>query len=167
MMDPNLIKWLNASINDFFNSNKGVYAFHVEGQEMEFTNAGAFSPAFSLGELVTDTPSPAWAELHISELTISEQTQDNFDVAVTLTMMCAAIYNNDDYLIHKITGLFARLMTESILVYRFGDDDTFIGCLEPIGETQVMVWGPVVMDAKNGPLRAKHQSVEQSYKMTF
>lgn len=151
MIDPNLIRWINASVNKFLTDNATPYKLHISGQELDF-----------------DSLPQSWAELHVSALDLDEVTSGSYEIDLILTVMCTALFTNDDYLIHRISGQFQGLLSGSILVYRYGDDNGFIGCLQPQKKARVQPFGPMQIDgAKAGPIRVKSQSVEQEFHMSI
>lgn len=156
MIDPSFIRWVNLSLNKYFDTNKGSYFLFIEGQEVDFSQAGA-----------------AWAELHLSTgPDINEVSRDSYIIDICVTMMCTVVYNTDDQLLNKITGFFQNLMSQCITVYRYGtdtgDDNSVIGVFQPIKIARTMPWGPAIVDGKmRGQLRVKQQSVEQDFRMTL
>lgn len=151
MIDPKLIRWINASINVAFDGVKGSNPLYIEGQE-----------------IVVDPTKTEWAELHVSVgPEINETSSNSFEVDLIVTLMCSAIYSKDDYAIHKICGVFLPVLTGCIDVSKRGDDASFVGTLQPVGKLKVQPWGPVQLTVDAGPLRVKQQSLEQSFHMSF
>lgn len=171
MIDPNLFRWIELSINTFFDANKGDYSLYFEGQEVLFQTSSVVNPATSLSTVPPAVNLQSWAELHVSTFDIDEVTQGNFESEMILTVMATAKFNLDNTLLLTTSGYFANLMSGCIPIKRYGnqdgDDQSFIGSLAPRGKMRTTNWGSVQLSLTEGPLRVKQQSLEQLYKLSI
>lgn len=171
MIDPNLIRWIELSVNKFFDTNKGSYALLFEGQEVTLDTAGLVNPQTSLTTVLPDAPKQAWAELHVSTSDLDEVTQGYFTGNIVLTLMGTALYTLDDTLLSTLIGFFSNVMTSCIPVYKYGitdaDDDSKITDFVPRGKLRIINWGAVQLNQAQGPLRVKQKSIEQLYSLSF
>lgn len=148
MIPVDLIRWINASINDYFQSNRGSYPLFIEGQD--------FNPISDGGN--------AWCELHLSVgPTITETVKNQFEVDLTLTLVCSALpTSTEEDAIHRLSGYFANLASSSFPIKKYGNDDTLLGCMQPIEDVRIIQWGYVQIPSET-PLRVKQTHVESSY----
>lgn len=159
MIDQNLVRWINTSVAQAFTNAAAaatpVATVYIEGQEDTIP-----------------TTATSWAELHVSiGPEIEEVTDGNYEIDLTLTIMCTAVFTDDDSILDRLVGTFVEFLSICIPVYKYGNqsEDTamFIESLLPKSKTKIQPWGTVQIDARTGPLRAKQTSVEQHFHMSF
>jgi hypothetical protein len=171
MINQNLVRWINLSVNTFFDTNKGPYHLLFEGQDIDLDTATVVNPSVSLSTVIPNSPLQTWTELHISTLEIEEVTSGHFESMMTLTLLMSSLYSLDDTLLNTNTGYFANLMTGCIPVKKYGnqggDDQSLIDSFIPKGRTRIVPWGPVQLNREQGPLKVKQQTVEQLYRLSF
>lgn len=150
MIAVNIIKWVNASINKYFDDNKGSYPLYIQGQP--------FDPI----------KNQSWCELHISVgPDVEETTAANYDVYVTVTLMCSAVLTNDVLLIHKITGYFMNLASQAFEIKKYGDGNALIACIQPIDKIRMIQWGEIQVQSGMTPMNVNQTHIEAQYYLTF
>lgn len=153
MVNANLTRWINASVDKYFNDNKGSYALYVEGTEP------------NLKDLST------WAELRKVGPNINPQSHGEFEITLDVNVLCANKQDKKDFhKIHKIVGFFQNLM-KTIHVYRYGDtvgtdDNSFVGCLELRDDMELPIqtipWG-----VTEESMKIENVTVEAFYRMNY
>lgn len=117
MIDPNLSRWLLASVSKYIADRKGNVDLEIEGQ----TN-------FKEGQTV-------WYELILDGPTYNQPSRPETDYFVTILMGVAVIVTPDDtHALRRHQGIVQSILTEQpIPVRRYGDgesdDQLQIGCL--------------------------------------
>lgn len=111
MVDPKMVKWINASINKYFDENRNGIKLCVEGEK---------PPVNQL----------KWAELRVTGPRYIEQSKDchKYEIDVNL-LVSVKMDGQDTYAPHKVSGQFVAAMNAAIPVRKYGDDNDFIGCL--------------------------------------
>lgn len=153
MVNANLTRWINASVDKYFNTNKGSYTLYVEGTEPNLKDA------------------MTWAELRKTGPNINPQSQGEFEITLDINILCGNKQDKKDFhKIHRIVGHFQNLM-KTIHVYRYGPDvlvDTgaFVGCLELRQDLEKPIstipWG--VLDES---MKIENVTVEAFYCMNY
>lgn len=119
MTDPNLIRWVHASVNKHFNDNRGSCYLHFEGT----------------GPRPADNSRVYWAELRIDGPyeTGGTAAEENCTVEINV-LLCASVEDNYAYRIQDLQGLFGVAFTPCIVVKRYGDqpqdDQSVVGYLQ-------------------------------------
>ena len=117
--NPNWARWAFASIANYLKTlatNNGIPAI-VEGMD---DHTDAFTEAADRAEIRIN--GPYTKKLHGEYLVF-------MDVNVILTSRFDG--TNNRYAILTHAGLFHEAMDQAISVYRYGDDDSYLGCLVP------------------------------------
>lgn len=150
MINANLTRWINASIDKYFIDNAGSYPVYIDYTEPDLRN--------------TQT----WAELRKIGPVIIPQSSNEFLIQIAINILCGNKRDfKDTHKIHKITGHFqSKINTIHVYRYGVGDDESFVGCLEirddiprPI---DTINWG--VTDES---LKIENVSIEAFYKMQY
>jgi hypothetical protein len=117
MIDPNLSRWILASVSKYIADRKGNVDLEIEGQ----TN-------LKDGQLV-------WYELILDGPTYNQVDHIESEYFVSILMGVAAIVTPEDtHILRRHHGIVQSILTEQpIPIRRFGDgnddDQTQIGCL--------------------------------------
>jgi hypothetical protein len=135
------VQRIRASINRYFDSQKGPYTLFIEGTIPKI-------PAVD-----------AWAELRINGPSFSQPLQTEWHVDVGIDIMCSAKQTTDLYLVDKVVGQFLEAMVQ-IPVYIEGNELWY--CLQRQERVQTIPWGIV-----KGNLNTYSTSVMADYKGDF
>lgn len=142
MIETDWIQQINASINKHFDALRTTYALFIEGTKPSV-------PGF-----------PAWAELRLNGPTFSENLKDQYRVSLSVDIMCSVKTDQDDaYLIHKVTGVFANAMNDFV-IKNSDAEDWF--CLKRDNQVKILQWGIV-----SGSVNTYSASVMAEYKGDF
>lgn len=112
MIDPNLPRWIAASINKHFSSLSSVADVFIEDMDRNTRTSK------NIIEIRLNGP-------HISECGASD---DHLYYTVDILIQ-ATLDQTDRYMIHRLVGAVVNRFTD-IPVFRYGDDNTAIGCLQ-------------------------------------
>jgi len=114
VFDINWDRWIAASINQHFETNRGTLNMFVEGQERRLTN--------------TQT---SYIELRQDGTGWQEMSRDNWKGRVEVNVLVASVINTDLYLPNRMVGQVTAILQRCIPVFRYGtgvqDDGTQVG----------------------------------------
>lgn len=119
MTDPNLIRWVHASVNKHFDGYKGNCYLHFEGT----------------GRRQPDSTRVFWAELRCDGPYETGGTagEENCTFEINV-LICASIEDTYAYRIQDLQGRFGVAFTSCIPVKRYGDqpqdDQSLVGYLQ-------------------------------------
>ena len=86
---------------------------------------------------------PEYFELRVDGPYINEMSKDYYRIKVDVNLLCSAIKDNDTHRIHRLVGSIASFCTD-IGILRYGDGDTFVGCLRPSDEVKILHFGQIM-----------------------
>jgi hypothetical protein len=147
-MNKNWNRWIFASVNKYFNDNKGdVAIIHLQGTARNFDDNGER------------------AELRQSGVEYTFITKGEFraDFAVSI-LISVPLGQGDSHRIQRLTGHFAEKASMKIEIKKYGnttdDDNSLLGCLRLNGKIDINDYGQVASD-----LRITQSTVEASYEL--
>lgn len=122
-MDQNLPRWITASCADHFNNFKGSCFLHFEGTGPR--------------PLDVNEPRerPFWAEYRLDGPYILPCTKNEeiYDIEINV-LLCSVVEDTNAYRIQELMGVFSQAFTNTISVFRYGDqpqdDQSLVGCLQ-------------------------------------
>lgn len=135
MLDENIIRWINASINKFFEDRRSTIKLYVEGEKIDLNSF------------------QSWAELRLTGPRYKELSKGCYSYEVDINLLISQKSDLEDtYAIHKKVGIFAKAINNQIPVYKYGDDDdSLIGCLilrdDVPRSVDIVQWG--ILDASS------------------
>lgn len=136
MLDQNMIRWINASVNKYFKSKSSSIKMYIEGEKIDLQK------------------DEEWAEVRITGPRYKELSKDSFHYEVDVNILISVKSNMENiYRPHQVSGIFASAMDGVIPINKLGDtvvdDSVLIGCLELRDDVprsiDVVPWG--VLDA--------------------
>lgn len=147
-IDPNMQKWIVASTAKYFDDHKGSTFLYIEGDDTTI--------------LPQQT---AWAELRIHSIQLMEVAQDDIYYEFGLNIMCS-VKDPTSYALELLVGFYQNLLFGEIPVFKFGGDESLVGCFRLKFRTKVdtINWGLVQIDL-NGPLRVMQASLDATFEL--
>jgi hypothetical protein len=130
-MDKDWTRAINASINLHFNNAKQGKVLYIEGVNPPATVA-------------------SWAELRINGPTFTESLKGQWQVDLSVDIMCSSkLTNPDAYDIHKLVGIMQEACI-NIQINKFTSDvldsENPFFCLRRLSRVKTLQWGVVKKD---------------------
>lgn len=156
MYDPNLPRWITASIREYLTlANNAANIANGTNYPLYFNN--------SKGDKV-------WAELRLDGPRIENYEFSSWKIDVTIDILITAFIGGDDLLMPKLTGIYGSALDSDICCYKYGnlpqDDGSIFGRLQmyPSRERKIDIinWGVIAADS-----HFKRSTVEGNYTMWF
>lgn len=157
-LKTSILRWITASIANYFDSNRGSLNMHFEGIERD-----------RKGDTTHNTNTDEFFELRIDGPNIKEYSKKYFYCYVEVNCLIQSLIDEDDvFKLQTVLGKVTNLFGKSIQIYKYGaetgDDESLVGCLVQINDTrnhlQVNNFGQVHQDT-----RIQQGSVEAHYEM--
>jgi len=105
-------RWIKSSIAKHFDTNKSTLYLQVDG---------FYRPPTEASERM---------ELRIDQ-DYDEQSEDQWEVMVYINVLITTIKTfSDEYKLERNIGIVMDALTKSIQVQKYGDDDSYFGCLQ-------------------------------------
>lgn len=153
MIDQRWTKWLNASINTYFD------AFTVTGQVL----AGV--KQFFPGQELAFDGLNEWIEIRTANTRWRQPSQNEVLVNFDLNVMITVKKSDDGYRIHTLTGIVESLF-KTIALKSYGEvSEILISCLNLDGDLDTTDWGEMTIGST--PVRVLNKSVEGLYRGTL
>lgn len=110
-MNENWIRWIFSSISNHFSENKGTLNLFIEGNDrLQDQKEGA--------------------ELSINGPYFRNISKKSWMLDIEIIILINTMLNDQDiYKVKRQQGLFSKLYTPIINVYKYGDNDEYLGCL--------------------------------------
>ena len=117
---PDWVRWCYASINKYFDDRKGQHELYLEGDKR------------------TQQDEVEFAELRIDGPSIKRLARSCFYLNVEINVLCATHLDpRHHYTAQKMVGIFTKIFTNNIPVYKYGDgpfdDSSLLGCFRLLG----------------------------------
>jgi hypothetical protein len=100
MFDPNIPRWITASINTYLKSNSmkiPVYLNSYKGDK-------------------------EWAEIRISGLNVENYEYSSWKMIVEISLLITSFCAEDQYRIDRAVGVFGSMLDSDICCFRYGND---------------------------------------------
>jgi hypothetical protein len=148
MFDPNIPRWLTASINTYLATNSlnvPVYLNTYQGDQ-------------------------EWCEIRLDGPNIENYEFCSWKIDITINLLITCFSGNDQYRIDRVVGVFGSLLDRDICCYRYGpdliDDGSQWGILQMYPsksrKIDVINFGLITPDSK-----FKRSQIEASYSAWF
>jgi len=141
MIDQNWPRWIKASCAKHFDSLRQGVFLYIDGMDRDTAKIKDFA------EFRMDGP-------RTEELSLNE-----YRLTVTINVLVQHTMNEADmYGFERTMGVFQAAFTPDISVYRYGDDQSFVGCLRrdnPIKYNNFGVTDAIVR-VQQGTLEARY-----------
>lgn len=144
MINSNWTRWIYASTSKYFKTIADTYPIH-----------------FFLEGLERDTNEyTKWIEFKLNGPVIEEISSNVFKIIIDINILWSINLEKDDFHEpYRIIGLLTEAMSD-ICVYKYGDDDSYLGTLQLNGSARVQNFGQIKQD-----LQIVQGFVEQEYQM--
>ncbi len=119
MYNPKWDRWIYASVTKFFDTNKSnsLYDLFFEGHDYD---ENAFNASPKKVEFQLDGPKTG----------AGGTTADDYVLDYEINFIVTTIRNDQNlHAIYNITGHLQSIFKTKIPVYKYGDDDSLLGCL--------------------------------------
>lgn len=140
MLNQNWQRWIFASLCKHFDNNKQTLSLFIEGQHRNIE--GDFAELRILGPNFTEVSKKYWY------------------ITVTVNILIQTVINETDF--HKQSkdiGIISAAFT-NVDVYKYGYDDTLLGCLELLDAITVNNFGQI-----DPAVKLLQATVEGTYQM--
>lgn len=104
MINKNWERWIFASVSKHFDTYRESVPLYIEGQERQTQLLDEF------------------IELRVDGPYFKEVSKGCTKIDIEINLLCCVKKNNDNFRIHKLTGVVAAAFKPEIFVYKFGDD---------------------------------------------
>lgn len=141
-MDEKLTRWIWASITKFIDSKRQSIQLILEGDDVLIQNKDSFT-------------------LRINGPIYTEPSKDYFVIDVGINVLVTSIKDEADaHKVFRLCGIISRAYENQISVYKYGDDNSFVGCL--IRQDKIIITQFGAVEASTNVLQS---TVESEYKM--
>lgn len=130
--NENWPRWVVASLNKHFDSQKASFALFIEGEERKTNQLQQY------------------LELRIDGPDLEIQASGDYRLHVVVNILCQCFVGRDLYLLEKLIGTASKAFFLQIPVFEFGDAPSVqIGCLQLVSDTLLVHrYGQVRTDNK-------------------
>lgn len=115
MINPNWDRWIRASIDDYFDTNKGPYIFYHEGEPRKTSEHETFF------------------EVRFDGLWIRQISATTYKIELEINVLVSCNQSNKLYEINTLAGFVSSLFAVSISIFKLGDesgdDGTLVDCI--------------------------------------
>jgi len=137
-------RWLRASLAEHFNTNINGNYLHIEGQQHK-----------------EEEPDDRF-ELRVDGPDSKELPGKQYLLLVYVNLLVRVKQDIDIYKIDTYKGRGLKAFTTNINVFKYGDDDVLLGCLERYAQVIVTDYYQVAQ-----PNNILHATVESQYQITL
>lgn len=117
--DPNLPRWIKASVYKYFSDGIAPTLAMGQGCPIYFNNYKG---------------DQSWAELRMDGPMIEEYECQSYRIDITVDILITAFIGSDDYALDRLVGFYGSLMDYDICCYKYGngpqDDQSQFGVLQ-------------------------------------
>lgn len=109
--NANWSKWIFSSLAKWFKDNTVGLTYFVEGEDRDTQKAQTY------------------IEFRCNGPMMRELNKDWWKLVVEINIFIAVKFTDNIYDIHKVCGTVAAAFNNGIPILKYGDDDSFLGCM--------------------------------------